>query len=162
MAQRLRGAGHDVYTPTLTGMGERVHLATPDVDLATHVLDVVNVLEAEDLHGVVLIGHSYGGMPITGAAERVPERLARLIYLDAFVPRDGDALLDLLMPEARRLTEDALRRSDDGWRILWALDTETPRPWPAITPRFTPQPWKTFSVPLHLHSAAAAASVVLT
>src|SRR5687768_18076653 len=100
VAPYLRGAGHDVYCPTLTGSGERVHLASPRVDLATHVEDVVNVLHYEDLRGVVLVGHSYGGMVITGAAERVSERLARLVYLDAFVPQDGQALADLLPPDA--------------------------------------------------------------
>lgn len=157
VARRLRSAGHEVFTPTLTGMGERIHLATPDVDLATHVLDVVNVLEAEDLHDVVLAGHSYGGMPITGVAERVPERLSHLVYLDAFVPRDGESLLDLLGPRAHAETERAWQNSDDGWRVLWPGDTTTPRPWPPATPHFVPQPWKTFSRPLAVRNPAAAA-----
>ena len=157
VARQLRAAGHEVYTPTLTGMGERIHLATPEVDLATHVLDVVNVLEAEDLHEVVLAGHSYGGMPVTGVAERVPERLSQIVYLDAFVPRDGESLLDLLGPQARADTERAFQNSDDGWRVLWPGDTAPPRPWPAPTPRFVPQPWKTFSQPLAVGNPAAAA-----
>ena len=82
----LRAAGHDVVTPTLTGLGERVHLATPETDLDTHVEDVVEVLYYEDLTDVVLVGHSYGGMVVTGVADRVPERLAHLVYLDADVP----------------------------------------------------------------------------
>lgn len=156
VSMRLRSAGHEVYAPTLTGLGERVHLAHPGVDLDTHVLDIVNLLEAEDLYNVVLVGHSYGGMPVTGVSERVPERLAHLVYLDAFVPRDGDSLLDLLLPQAREATEEALRRSDDGWRVLWAEDP-TPRPWPEPTPRFSPQPWKTFTQPLTVNNPAAAA-----
>ncbi len=157
VTRRLRAAGHEVYTPTLTGLGERVHLATPGVDLATHVRDVVNVLEAEDLRKVVLAGHRYGGMPITGVAERAAGRLAHLVYLDAFVPRDGEALLDLLGPRARADTEAAFARSDDGWRVLWPGDTTTPRPWPPATPRFAPQPWRTFAQPLAVRDAAAAA-----
>ena len=86
----LRAAGHDVHTPSLTGVGERVHLAGPHVDLDTHISDVVNVLYFEDLTGVVLVGWSYGGMIVAGVADRVPERVAQIIYLDADVPRDGD------------------------------------------------------------------------
>ncbi len=85
----LRDRGHDVYTPTLTGLGERAHLANPEISLATHIEDVVNVLEFEDLQRVILVGNSSGGMVITGVADRVPERLAQVVYLDAFVPEDG-------------------------------------------------------------------------
>jgi pimeloyl-ACP methyl ester carboxylesterase len=81
----LRAAGHEVYTPTLTGLGERVHLAHPDIDLETHIQDVVNVLEYEDLHAVTLVGHSYSGMVITGVADRAADRLAQLVYIEALV-----------------------------------------------------------------------------
>jgi len=155
VSRRLRAAGHEVYTPTLTGLGERVHLAHPGIGLDTHVLDIVNLLDAEDLRDVVLAGHSYGGMPITGVAEQVPERLAHLVYLDAFVPADGEALLDLLSPGARRLTEAAFQNSDDGWRVLWAEDP-TPWPWLPPTPRITPHPWRTFTQPLRVTNPAAA------
>jgi pimeloyl-ACP methyl ester carboxylesterase len=87
----LRKAGHDVYPVTLTGLGERSHLATPDVDLETHIQDVVNVLFYEDLRDVILVGHSYGGNVITGVADRAPERLRQLVYLDAATPTDGQA-----------------------------------------------------------------------
>lgn len=86
---RLRMAGHEVFAPTLTGLGERVHLAHPGVGLETHIQDVVNVLVFEDLQQVTLVGHSYGGIVITSVADRTPERLAQLVYLDAFVPEDG-------------------------------------------------------------------------
>jgi pimeloyl-ACP methyl ester carboxylesterase len=92
----LRAAGHEVFSPTLTGLGERVHLARPEVDLDTHIDDVVNVMRYEDLRDVVLVGHSYAGMVIGGVADRAPERLARLVYLDAFVPEDGDCVEDFL------------------------------------------------------------------
>ena len=94
VAPLLRAAGHDVYTPTLTGLGERVHLAHPDVDLDTHIRDVLGVLEFEDLHEVILVGHSYGTMVITGVADRVPERIAHLVYLDGTMAADGQAALD--------------------------------------------------------------------
>src|SRR4030095_9902597 len=87
--------------------GERRHLAGPDIDLETHIADVVSLLEMEDLHDVVLVGHSYGGMVVTGAADRVPERIARLVYLDAFVPEHGKCLLDYVVPErAARMREE--------------------------------------------------------
>ena len=99
----LRAAGHDVYATTATGLGDRVHLADPAIDLDTHVTDVVNLLEFEDLTDVTLVGWSYGGMIITGVAERVPERLAQLVYLDASVPADGENSYDaeLYSEEAR-------------------------------------------------------------
>jgi len=96
VADRVREAGHDVHRPTLTGLGERRHLLSPTVRLETHVEDVVNLLWFEDLHEVVLCGHSYGGMVVTCVADRVPERLAHVVYLDAFVPRSGESLLDLV------------------------------------------------------------------
>ncbi|MEV4556240.1 alpha/beta hydrolase family protein [Kitasatospora sp. NPDC049285] len=91
----LRRAGHEVFTPTLTGLGERVHLAHPGLDLDTHVLDVVNLLRYEDLREVVLVGHSYGGAVATVAADRVPERIAQLVLLDALLVRDGRSVQDL-------------------------------------------------------------------
>ncbi len=91
----LRAAGHEVYTPSLTGIGERAHLASPQVDLTTHVTDVVNTILYEDLRDIVLLGYSYGGMVITGALERIADRVAHLVYLDAFKPENGQSLVDL-------------------------------------------------------------------
>ncbi|MBL8127921.1 MAG: alpha/beta hydrolase [Chloroflexia bacterium] len=90
----LRAAGHEVYEVTCTGLGDRVHLASPTIDMDTHITDVVNTIEFADLHDVVLVGHSYSGMIITGVAERVPERLRMLVYLDASVPTDGQNSYD--------------------------------------------------------------------
>ncbi|HET9017569.1 MAG TPA: alpha/beta fold hydrolase [Thermomicrobiaceae bacterium] len=90
----LRAAGHEVHTPTLTGLGERAHLLGPAVNLSTHIEDVAGLLFYEDLTGVVLVGHSYAGMVITGVAERVPERLHRLVFLDALLPDDGQSFYD--------------------------------------------------------------------
>ena len=92
----LRGAGHEVFTPTYTGLGERAHLAHAMIDLETHVQDVLMVIEYEDLHDVVLVAHSYGGMVGTGVGDRVPERIRHLVYLDAFVPMSGQCLADLV------------------------------------------------------------------
>ncbi len=91
----LLADGNTVYRPTLTGQGERVHLASPDVDLNTHIADIVNVIRFENLHDVVLMGHSYGGMVITGVADRIPERIKCLIYVDAFLPEDGESVNDI-------------------------------------------------------------------
>jgi pimeloyl-ACP methyl ester carboxylesterase len=104
VAEILRARGHRVFTPTMTGLGERTHLATADITLSLHVTDIVNVLRYEDLHDVVLCGHSYGGLVISGVVEAVPQRVAALVFLDAFVPEDGQSLHDLV-PEANRLRQ---------------------------------------------------------
>ena len=112
----LTAAGHRLVTPTYTGLGERTHLADPSNGLETHIQDILGVIQYEDLRNVVLIGHSYGGMVATGVADRAPDRISQLIYLDAFVPRDGQSLFDLVPPEGR----EAMRRSvteGDGWRV---------------------------------------------
>jgi pimeloyl-ACP methyl ester carboxylesterase len=101
VARLLRGAGHEVYTPTHTGVGERSHLADFHITLSTHIRDVVNVIEYENLSDVILCGHSYGGMVITGVAAAVGERIRTLFYLDAFVPEDGQSLFDLVPADTR-------------------------------------------------------------
>lgn len=116
-ARLLQAEGHEVFAVTLTGLGERWHLASPDINLTTHVEDVANLLRFEQLDQVILAGHSYGGMVITGVAEQVPERLAHLVYVDAFVPEDGQTLFDILGPEIRAQFESAARKHGEGWRI---------------------------------------------
>ena len=116
--------GHRLWTPTYTGLGERSHLAGPQVDLQTHVTDIVQVLQMEDLTDVVLVGHSYGGMVATGVADRVPERLQQVIYLDAFVPEDGDSVASLTGQTAEAMRAAA----EDGWKAQpRALPPDTPR-----------------------------------
>ena len=112
----MAAAGHTFYTPSYTGLGERYHLADPSNDLETHIADVLGVLEYEDLHDVILMGHSYGGMVATGVADRARERISLLVYLDAFVPRDGQALVDLV-PDAQRQKMLEGARAGDGWRV---------------------------------------------
>jgi pimeloyl-ACP methyl ester carboxylesterase len=98
VARLLRAAGHEVYTPTLTGLGERSHLLSPGIDLNLHITDVVAVLDYEDLRDVILVGHSYGGMVITGVADRAAERVGRIVYLDAATPVNAQSLVDVAGP----------------------------------------------------------------
>ena len=111
----LESAGHRALAPSLTGYGDKAHLLSPEVGLGTHVDDVVGLIEHEDLHDVVLVGHSYAGMVISAVADRVPDRIARLVYLDAMVPRDGESAVDV-MPISAALVEAALA-GDGGWRV---------------------------------------------
>jgi pimeloyl-ACP methyl ester carboxylesterase len=109
----MRAAGHEVYTPSLTGQGERTHLGGPDVNLTTHITDVENVFKYEELSDVTLVGHSYGGMVVTGLVDRVSELIKHLIYIDAFLPRDGQSCFDLGGaggPERAVI--------EDGWKVM--------------------------------------------
>jgi pimeloyl-ACP methyl ester carboxylesterase len=115
VARLLRNAGHEVYTPTLTGLGERSHLMSPTIDLATHVKDIVNVFRWEELSDVVLAGHSYGGMVITGVADLVPDKIRSLVYLDAFVPSNGQSLIDFLPPDLQLGLRDDAKQHGDGY-----------------------------------------------
>jgi pimeloyl-ACP methyl ester carboxylesterase len=135
----LERAGYRVYRPTMTGLGERVHLAGPEVDLSTHIEDIVNVFEFEDLHDVVLVGHSYGGMVIAGVADRAPERIAKLIYFDAILPEDGDSV-ERLFGDA--INDMAIAGADgaEPWQLvpLWVEEGKKP-------PVDVPQPIRTFT-----------------
>lgn len=153
----LRAAGHEVFAPTYTGLGERAHQISRSVNLEAHIADVLAMLDCEDLRNVVLLGHSYGGVVATGVADRAAERIAKLIYLDAFVPENGQSLMDLL-PASQRASrqEDAAVRGDG-----WLLPPNPPPPdtspediaW--ITPRRRWQPIGTFTQPISLEGAAA-------
>lgn len=98
VASRLCAGGHEVYRPTLTGLGERSHLSSPAIDIETHIADILGVIRWERLTNVTLVGHSYGGMVITGVADRAFEKIGSLLYLDAFVPKNGQSLRDLVAP----------------------------------------------------------------
>lgn len=155
----LRAAGHEVLTPTLTGLGERSHLANPEIDLNTHVQDVVNVLEYEDLRNVILVGHSYGGMVITGVAERAADRLAHVVYLDAFVPQDGQALADLVSPQFR---DDFQQQAQATGGLLppfpveqYGVFADADVRW--VGPKLVLHPFKTLTTPVRLKSSAALA-----
>jgi pimeloyl-ACP methyl ester carboxylesterase len=112
VAGRLRSGGHTVFTPTLTGLGERSHLLRAGIDLKTHIADVVNVMKWEGLSDVVLCGHSYGGMVISGVAEALPQAIRSIVFLDAFVPRNGEAVQDLTGPAVKEAAQAALQRGD--------------------------------------------------
>jgi pimeloyl-ACP methyl ester carboxylesterase len=152
----LRDAGHEVFTPTLTGLGERTHLASPSVDLETHIQDILGVLEWEDLRDVVLVGHSYGGMVITGVADQASDRVGRLVFLDAANPRNGQSLLDVTGPTlavAREFgqvvdgVELVLLPTPDAGTFYGVTD---PADLAWMAERLTPQPWKCFEQPLKL------------
>jgi pimeloyl-ACP methyl ester carboxylesterase len=113
--KELEARGHEVFTPTLTGVGERVHLAAKSVDLETHILDVANLIRWEELDDIVLCGHSYAGCVVTGVADRLAERIRALVYLDAFILADGERLVDHLSPETRQQMYDGVRATGDGW-----------------------------------------------
>jgi pimeloyl-ACP methyl ester carboxylesterase len=151
----LEAAGHEVYAPTLTGLAERSSELSPDVGLDTHVQDIVGLLEEKDLQGVILVGHSYGGMVITGVVDQVPERIAHLVYLDTFVPRDGESMADIARIVIWLLRRGA-RAHGGGWRVnprgTYGVTAEPDRSW--VRSKVTPQPLKTFEQPLHLQSPA--------
>jgi pimeloyl-ACP methyl ester carboxylesterase len=146
----LTAAGHRVYRPTLTGLGERVHLGTPEVGLSTHVTDIANVLLFENLRDVILVGHSYGGMVITGVADRAPERIRHLVFIDALLPADGESLVT-----ASRGTklEGFARRSVDsaqgGFIVPTWVNARSPRPTDVR------QPVRTFTEPVSFKNPAA-------
>ena len=125
VAERLRAQRHRVFTPTLTGLGERAHLVSRDTGLDTHVADIVNVLAWEDLTRVALVGTSYGGLVISGVADRMPERIASLIYLDAALPEHGKCMLDLVPPERRATVERLARQDGDGYLVPTSLVLDT-------------------------------------
>ena len=141
----LREKGFNVYRPQLTGLGERVHLSRPDIGLSTHIEDVVNMILFEDLHDVILMGHSYGGMVITGVANRVPDRIRRLVYVDAFVPNDGESVMSLVGSRG-----DWLKPMIKGDYIvpMWVKPDQPP-------PHDVPQALKTFTEPISLKNKAA-------
>ena len=155
MRPLLRAQGHELFTPTYTGIGERSREARPDIDLETHIADLLAVLEFEDLKDLILVGHSYGGMVATGVADRASQRIAHLVYVDAFVPRDGESLLGLHGPETRERMLQAARTAGEGWRL-------PPNPAPPdtseadlawVNPRRVMQPLKTFTQPIRLTGA---------
>jgi pimeloyl-ACP methyl ester carboxylesterase len=113
----LQARGHEVFTPTLTGVAERSHLLSPHINLDTHIMDVANLIQWEELSDVVLCGHSYGGCVISGVMDRVPDLIGALVYLDAFVLEDGQSLLDTLPPSQRDLQLEAAVRDGEGWKI---------------------------------------------
>ena len=151
VARLLRDAGHEVHTPTLTGLGDRAHLARPEVDLETHIQDVVAMLESEELRQVTLVGHSYGGMVISGVAARTSGRIGHLVYLDAFVPETGKSLLDYVGERAAAMREAAATHGE-GWKLpsfppeRFGVTSQRDTEW--LNKHLVPQPLRTFEQPL--------------
>lgn len=149
VAERLRGEGHSVYSPTLTGLGDRAHLASPEVGLDTHVTDLVSVFEFEDLTDVVLVMHSYGGMVGSGAMEKIGDRVRSVVYLDAVMPRSGESVLDLQPAGREERIRRTVEREGDGWLVpasdasYWGITDSDDLAW--VNPRITPQPFKTYT-----------------
>ena len=159
VTKRLRAAGHEVYTPTLTGLGERSHLLSPAVDLDMHITDVVNVLKYEDLHHVILAGHSYGGSVITGVADRALDRIGHLVFVDAAHPKNGESLgTGEVMQRAHREG-----RTVNGVELVVFPDTPVTKLFGVTKPedlawmkgKITPHPWKAFAQPIRLTNEAA-------
>lgn len=155
IAGPLRAAGHTVFTPTLTGLGERAHLLSPAVRLETHIEDVANVLRYEDLRQVILVGHSYGGIVITGVADRELARIQQLVYLDAHIGEDGKSALDVLAAGTSDTLDDmAQTQPNDQWLLPSLPPDATGITDPAdvawIEGRKGPHPLHTLAEPLHL------------
>lgn len=154
VADRLREHGHRVFTPTLTGLGEREHLVTPATDLDTHTADIANVIRWEDLRDVALVGTSYGGLVISGVADRMPERIRALVYLDAALPQQGKSMLDLVPPERRAMVEGVAREQGDGFKIPTSLVLDTgiadDAERAAYLAKMSPHPLPSLVQPVHL------------
>jgi len=159
VAPMLRRAGHEVFTPSLTGMGDRKHLWRADIDLELHIADVVSLLETHDLQEVILLGHSYGGMVVTGAADRCAKRIRRLIHFDAFVPENGKSLLDYVaaaVPERAagfRKQGEATGAVEPPPNSLWGHTDPAIIEW--LKPREVKMPYPTQTQPLRLTNEAA-------
>lgn len=157
---RLQAGGHRVYTPTLTGLGERAHLISPDVSLQTHIEDVGGVIEAEELSEIVLVGHSYGGMIITGVVDRWKDRVSKIIYLDAALPRDGESMLtqgaektteslEAIAAGLSALAPDGVAMTPPSAGLFGVPDT-MPETIAWIERRLTPHPLRTWYDPIVL------------
>jgi pimeloyl-ACP methyl ester carboxylesterase len=166
VADRLRSTGHEVHPVTLTGLGDRRALASPEIDLERHVGDALDAVDSTGRGDVVLVGHSYGGIPITGAADRIPERLSRVVYVDSGPALDGSPYLETLPPPVKEATERHVAEEGDGWRLpmpswhelehvngagLQGLDEETRR---RVRERATDQPFRTYTQPIALKNPA--------
>ncbi len=156
MRPLLAEAGHTFFAPSYTGLGERAHLARPEINLSTHIQDVLSVLEFEDLTDVVLLGHSYGGMVATGVADRARGRISRVVYIDAFAPKDGQSLFDLVGPKAEANMRGGATKEGDGWRLpINPMPPDTsPEDVAWASPRRRPQPIRTFEEKIKLGSDA--------
>jgi pimeloyl-ACP methyl ester carboxylesterase len=165
VARLLRAAGHEVYTPTLTGLGERSHLLGPGIDLDLQIGDITAVLHFEDLRDVILVGHSYGGMVVTGAADRAADRVGKLVYLDAANPTNGQSLVDVtrggiefIRPHGKVINGiELVLLPDPGAHMLYGVTDPDDAAW--MADRLTPHPWACFEQKLVLTDEEAVWSI---
>ena len=154
VADRLRARGHVVFTPTLTGLGERVHLLQPGINASMHIADVLGLVRFEQLDDFVLVGHSYGGCVVSGLAEAMPNAIRSIVFLDAFIPDNGDATIDLVQPAVQQVIRDALARGETTVPVRDAAAfkvNEKDRAW--VDALATPQPIGTMTEKLTLTGA---------
>lgn len=148
----LREAGHDAFTPTLTGLGERAHLLRPDIGLETHIQDLTAVFEFEDITDAVLVGHSYGGFVVAGAMEQIADRVRSIVLLDALVPRSGESMLDIVDLDRLKPALERAEREGEGWYLptsdasFYGVSEPADAAW--VNSRLTPQPLKTYADPI--------------
>jgi pimeloyl-ACP methyl ester carboxylesterase len=144
----LQSAGHNVFTPTLTGLGERSHLNSAAIDLSTHIADIVNLIHWEELSDVVLCGHSYAGCVITGVADQIPDRIRALVFLDAFLPENGESLMDIVPSEVAQTVREQARATGEGWKMnpipAQFLGVRDPHDVAWVDAQCTPQAMATF------------------
>ncbi len=160
VAEGLRTLGHTVWAPTLTGLGEHAHLLSPQITVGTHIQDVAGLIEAEELSGVILVGHSYGGIVVTGVADRVPDCIRHIVYLDALIPEDGDTAFAIIPADLADGRRTAAREHSRGV----ALPVPTPDAFPIpdgpakdwFMHRLRPHPLGTYDSPVHLTRPAGA------
>ena len=157
VARRLRQAGHDVYAPSLTGLADRKHLLSREVDLKTHVTDIANLLSYEELTNVILVGHSYGGMVITGVADRAHNRVGHLVYLDAAHPKNGESMTDNTLPQLVEQLRSEIRIENGVELVLFpdspllsVMGVTDPEDLAWMVSKITPHPWKSLTQKLVL------------
>lgn len=159
VADQLRAAGHRVFTPSYTGMGDRVHLISKSITIDTFIDDLVNVIESEELEDVVLVGHSFGGVPITGVADRIPERLAHLVYFDSVLLENGQDSFSNYPKEEAEARIAAAAKKTDGLAVpvpsplppVWGIEQGTPEYEWAVR-QLTPHPLGSYTSPLNLNN----------
>jgi len=154
VADLLEARGHKVFAPTLTGLGERSHLMSGLITLDTHITDVVNVIKWENLDRFVLVGHSYGGWAVSGAAEQVEKRISSIVFLDAFMPENGQRVLDTNSPRSRAEIEEGMKKAEVSRPAppasVWNVNAKD-QPW--VNEKFTAQPIGVAFTPIRLTGA---------
>lgn len=154
VAKLLAQQGHHVFTPTLTGLGDRAHLLNKHINLETHVNDIISTIRAEELTDLILCGHSYGGVVITGAADQIANHISSIVYLDAFIPQNGQSQRDLIPIERRANADIQVKKYGNGWKVpprsaeSFMVQSPQDRDW--VNRRCVPHPYATMTQPIYL------------